>query len=282
MLRLIFSALSSFVLSSFPVVLSAEEFRDADWTVGFYDNCRLPCSVTDDPDRRPTSMAWVGPGQDRKLAVSLLPGDVGGCQSDSSPRDGAPYWERAEIIQYDTLLPGDRHLISFTATFDKGFVGKRETFFQIHGWSKSCPSAPLVMLQFDWRHLQAQVLTLPPEDMAAAGAARGRLEQRLTRRPHIDDLRGRENQFDIQFDRSTRPNRLTLLLNGEVLLENQEVYAMDCAEPRIKMGIYRPGGQNPAPSRLLLDKVRLDGHSGEGSCPVPELPALSLPGREDS
>lgn len=269
------NALISFVFIGLASFLSADEFKDTDWNIGFYDNCRLPCTVTTDQDTRPKSITWYESLTDRQLAFSVIPGDVGGCSSDSQPRDGAKYWERAEIIQYQPLADNHRYEISFQARFDKGFAGKRETFFQLHGWSKSCNAAPLMMLQFDWRHLKAQVLALSPEDaLAGHSAARGDLQRVAMMPVQLDTVKSRDNRFEVIFDRTVDPNTVSLALNGMVLFENQPIHVVPCAEPRIKFGIYRPGGLNPGASRWFLDKVMVS-HVEEGTCPAPP-PDLNL------
>lgn len=276
MLPLLRATLASALLCVLPFSGLAEEFRDNDWNTGFYDNCGLPCGRNQASDLRPASADWVTDGPDRKLAITLMPGDVGGCRSDDSPRDGAPYWERAELVQYTVMEKGQRHVISFDAEFDQGFTGRRETFFQIHGWSKTCNSAPLLMLQWDWRTLRALVLAQSPQEIAGKPATqRGHLQSALTDAPQLADLLGRTNSFDIQFDRTTSPETLTVVLNGHVLLNGYPVHVIDCAEPRIKIGIYRPGQINPVASRLLIDRVRLDGAS-EPTCPVPADPDFAF------
>lgn len=263
------NTLMSVVLISLASFLSADEFKDTDWNIGFYDNCRLPCTITTDQDKRPKSITWYESLTDRQLAFSVLPGDVGGCSSDSAPRDGAKYWERAEIIQYQPLANNHRFEISFQARFDKGFSGKRETFFQLHGWSKSCDAAPLMMLQFDWRHLTAQVLALSPEEAETGQfTARGDLRRVAMQPIHLDTLTSRDNRFEVVFDRTVDPNTVSLALNGTVLFDDHPIHVVPCAEPRIKFGIYRPGGLNPGASRWFLDKVMVS-HAEEGTCPAP-------------
>ncbi len=265
--------LASFYLVAAPVL--ATEYRDTDWNIGLYDSCTLPCTWSVDDDRM-QSVEWIGPEQSQELAVTVLPGDLGGCQSDATSRDGAKFWERAELTQYSYLADGQRYHIRFNAEFELGFTGKRETFFQIHGWSRTCQSAPLMMLQFDWRHLRALVLKVVDEEDYSTPNPRGDLVQVIDQKPELDELKGRTNVFDIQFDRASDPATITLVVNGQVLAENEIVHIVDCAEPRTKFGIYRPGEQNPAPSRVVFDKINIEG-SSEPICAAPETIEITMP-----
>ena len=59
--------------------------------------------------------------------------DIGCWSGDKGPRDGALYWERIEYGQKDedTLSKNKTHVIYFRVKFEEGFVGRKETFFQI-------------------------------------------------------------------------------------------------------------------------------------------------------
>ena len=260
----------AFILSaaSFAGPAMPAEYKDSDWNTTLVNTCRLPCS-TETSSTRPASVQWQDTAQGKALAISLAPGDVGGCQSDTSPRDGALYWERAELTNPIVMEHGSRTLISFAMTFDRGFAGKRETFFQIHGWSPDCASAPLAMLSFDWRSLQVRVLK-PSSPEFGKQDARGDLQQVLKDKPRLSDLTRRVNVY-VQFDRSGTGATLTVILNGKPLVQNEPVYMQACAQPRFKVGIYRPGGINPGLSRLLLDKLQVTG-ANEPTC----APGISL------
>lgn len=232
----------------------AETFTDVDWNTGLFANCDLPRSYR--VDKQQQSVFWSEGSEDTKLHVNLHPGDVGACSSDRTPRDGAAYWERAELIQSGNMPQGMHSLVRFQADFAKGFTGKRETFFQIHGWTKQCQSAPLIMVQFDWRVLRVKVLK-PDAEAADPASSRGRLEAVEQEIIPLADLKGKKNQFEISFDRSTFPNLVSVTLNGLPLVDNEPVHVVDCAVPRVKMGIYRPGNINPAVSKLILDDVQI-------------------------
>ncbi len=233
-------------LAAFVLTLAATsahaEFRDRDWNAALLANCRLPS---------PQAVTWAGTAQDPQLAFTLNPGDRGGCRADTRRRNGAPYWERAELIQAGHMPRGTVQEISFTANFTEGFLGQRETFFQIHGWTKSCNAAPLLMLQFHQRQMRAMVLTAD----IPGSAERGNLRQKAMGTPRIDDLIGRDTQFRILFDQSGPQPTLTLIVNGRTLMKRQPVHMAPCAKPAVKMGIYRPGAQNPARSALVIDDL---------------------------
>lgn len=234
----------------------AEVYKDSDWNTEFYNNCGLPCTVPE-PGRE-ISLKWRSIGGDRKLQVSLMPGDTGGCSSDQLARNGANYWERAEILQMGHLADGVRNEVSFDVEFIEGFTGKRETFFQIHGWTPDCPAAPLIMAQFDWRVLKLLVLK-PDNDAIDPQGSRGHLENALDQRISLQSLQGRVNRFRVILDRTTNPNHVDIVLNNRFLIEGEPVHTVSCAVPRLKIGIYRPGDVNPETSVALYDDVQIEG-----------------------
>lgn len=265
---LVFTFLAVFVAET-----ASAQYKDDDWSLGLFNSCQPPCDIFNATPDRPASFDWITGPNGKAMQVSLLPGDVGGCRSDTSPRHGAPFWERAELTQYGHLEAGLRHEISFDAQFDKGFAGKKETFFQIHGWTKSCPSAPLLMLQFDWRHLKARVLKVTdPEEMDLA-FPRGDLVSMLENPPHLDEMRNRVNNFHVIFDRTQITPTLEIHVNGVSLMPPTQVHMVKCAEPKMKIGIYRPGAINPAPSRLIFDRL-MHNHGGEGTCTLASAEGL--------
>lgn len=233
----------------------ADEYRDSDWNIGLFKNCDLPVPTWQGPTR-PPSVVWDRSTIDSKIQFHLGPGDMGRCSSDKNPRDGARYWERAELRQNGNFEDGYAYNISFTTIFREGFVGKRETFFQIHGWSKTCKSAPLMMLQFDWQRMRAMVLK--PGTELGPTSNRGDLVSVLNDAPQIKDVRQREQKFDILYDARSKPYRLSMWLNERPLFSDEPVYTLDCVEPFLKFGIYRPGEVNPFVSSLILDDIQVD------------------------
>ena len=234
--------------------LAAQEFRDSDWSHAFYANCPLPNAG---------SLGWTG-GVDRALQVRLAPGDVGGCSSDGAPRHGVSFHERAEVKQRGTLAMGQRHDIRFQVSFDSGLRGREESFFQIHGWTKTCASPPIVMLQFDGRKLQPMVLQRASSAFKAGGnrGEKGSLAPvrsgfgtaRLLRHKA---LIGGTHDFRVALDLQPGDPRVSVFMDGTTLVDNAQLHLMDCVEPHVKFGLYRPGKVNRAASSLRFDKIRI-------------------------
>lgn len=242
-----------FVISALPT--RALDFRDSDWSHTFRSNCKLPTAE---------AVQYQAMGNDRKLAFTLRPGDVGGCSSDGGPRHGARYWERAELKQAGTLPRGLTHTIRFEATFVDGFKGKAETFFQIHAWSSECKSAPLLMLQFDSKRLKTHVLQRTSSKFQS-GISRGskgalaeiRAKNKDRKRLSASALSGTPHRFDITFDTSEKIARMTVKMDDVLLVSNEQVHMQTCAVPHVKFGIYRPGKRNKQKSVLLMDDVTI-------------------------
>lgn len=248
--------LGYFVFALVPVSVLADTYTDTDWNSGFYNNCDLPCTLPE--PGRDVSLNWRSIDGDNKLQVSLMPGDTGGCSSDQLARNGANYWERAEILQMGYLPDGVRSEVRFEVEFTEGFAGKRENFFQIHGWTPDCPSAPLIMAQFDWRALKILILK-PDQNAIDPDGSRGHLEDALDRPISLQSLQGRVNKFRVILDRTTNPDHVDFVLNNRFLIEGEPVHTVSCAVPRVKIGIYRPGEVNPETSVALYDDVQIEG-----------------------
>jgi hypothetical protein len=225
--------------------------KDSDWSTGLYDNCGLP--VAAGPDR---SVAWVRLDGDKKLRVRLRPGDKGGCGTDNQMRNGAPYWERAELRQEGFLRLGRLYWMSFEAIFEQGFVGDREAFFQIHGHNGTCDAYPPVMVTFQDGRLMVSALHKVSGNGLGNGKGQHRAVQSGTVR--VQRLYGRAAQFVVEFDTRTTPARLSMSLNGDRIVTGAAVQYAPCAKPYVKFGIYRPGGKGSATSSVIFDDIRIE------------------------
>lgn len=252
MRRLILTAI--FWIGAAMAPAQAQDFADSDWSHSFFKNCATPNAA---------SLVWAEHHGDRALRATLEPGDPGQCRSDSGPRNGARYWERAELRQRGDLAVGTRHDIRFQARFLQGFNGNQETFFQLHGWSDTCAAQPLVMLQFDGRKFKPMILQAP--DQALNGRpgrpARGALahirSDEAQDRLSLEHLRAQTQRFRLVADLRQDEPTVTVYLNGRAVVDKTPVYLPPCATPHIKFGIYRPGGQNPHTSVVEIDDIRL-------------------------
>jgi hypothetical protein len=249
--------LAALLALTLAVPAHAKDFKDGDWTTTFYESCKLPVSKAS--GGKPRSIDWVSNGSDKKVAVTLNPGDKGGCSSDSKWRHGSPFWERAELKQRGVMGKGKLHQISFTANFAQGFAGHEETFFQIHGWNSKCASSPLFMLKWHGKKLQGQALVPTKRDRNQNGtkAQWGKLETAIRKQPRLKSLQGRDNKFEVDFDTRRDPATVSFRLNGQTIVSQKPVFFEDCATPTVKLGIYRPGKLNRKSSTLLLDDIRI-------------------------
>lgn len=229
------------------------EYTDSDWRAKVYENCKPPNAQ---------AITQISQGNDRKLRFALAPGDVGGCSTDAKPRNGERFWERAEVKQRGTLARGKLHDIRFQASFQQGFTGKHETFFQVHGWSKSCKSAPLVMLRFNRGQMEAHVLKDRGNPFASnpSRGAKGALKQvlkdhGLKKRYTTKQLGSGAHDFRVAVDMRKKRARLSLWIDGHPVIDNTPLHIMSCAVPHVKLGIYRPGKRSKTPSVLVVDDL---------------------------
>ena len=97
-----------------------------------------------------TEIRWREENGNRYLEFKLVGGLPGTAYNDAIRRHNAPFWERNEVEASKRLGRNKPYRLSFNFRILKGFTGERETFFQIHSWSKTCQSAyPMIMMKFD-------------------------------------------------------------------------------------------------------------------------------------
>ena len=115
-------------------------FTSHSFAVSFEKNCKVPKG----------SIKTIKIDGEKYIQFTLKDKDKGGCSTDIKSRHGAPYWERAELAQRNTLSKKKIHEISFKVKITEGFRGERETFFQIHNYNQSSRKVyPSIMLKFD-------------------------------------------------------------------------------------------------------------------------------------
>ena len=75
----------------FEAAYSRTNHTDDDWNLTFYENCSIP-------DR--DSIKWMEEDKNKFIRFQLRDKDYGGCSTDRTKRNNAPYWERAEVNLY--------------------------------------------------------------------------------------------------------------------------------------------------------------------------------------
>ena len=199
-------------------------YKDRDWNVSFYENCDLP---------EYSSTEWVREGGERFLRFTLKDGQVGGCSNDNRARHRAPYWERAEAKQTNTLEQDRDYTLTFMLRFVKGFEGGREGFMQLHQYVSECRVGPRIMLKFD----EGELLDTYPKPVP------------------IKDIRGKWIKARMDFNPD---NTYSLYFDGKKVIDDYPVrQPIPCGGPHLKIGIYRPGGSGAATSVVDYDKFRL-------------------------
>ena len=165
---------------------------------------------------------------------TLQNGAIGGCTNDNTSRNGAPYYERAELKQTDTLSKTQRHIITFSIKIYQGFEGRRETFFQVHNWNTSyTEAAPSIMLGWNYGKLFLSVLKANLDD-------HNNLYE-LYSKP-ISEFRNDWHQIRIAIEKiQDERSSISLLIDNELIASYLTTYFPDRGTPHIKHGIYRPG-----------------------------------------
>jgi hypothetical protein len=217
-------------------ICSAQAFSDPDWNISFYDNCGLPSW---------NSVQWISEGHDRFIRIKLSHNDIGLCKSDRIRRHRASHWERAELKQQGSLDRNQAYELTFSTRFMEGFVGDRETFFQIHAYKGgSCNASPPIMMKITGKKILLAAL---------------RKHKGSERRGHdihlaadsIEKLYGKWIKFKLVFDTS-KNSKVTIYQDGRMIFKNVGFWIQSCGSPHLKFGIYRPG------SKLNLHRSVID------------------------
>jgi len=195
-----------------------------------------------------TDIRWQEESGNRYLEFKLSGGLPGTAYNDNTKRHGAAFWERNEAGGAKRLGRNNPYTFSFRFRVLKGFTGERETFFQIHSWSKTCQSAyPQIMMKFDQGLLQID--SLNPKGFHTVNKMNTR----------VDTIYNRWIDVRIATEKFT-DNQAKYTFKGELFPEDGfSVVAnlYDCSDQWPKFGIYRPGRENGTNEESVInfDKV---------------------------
>ena len=215
--------------------------NDTDWDLMFYDNCGMP---QDD------SMEWIEKNGKKFIRFRLRDKDYGGCASDRVARHRAPYWERAELKQSTFLSFNKKYQLKFKVRFVQGFIGQRESFWQMHASGNSCRAGPPIMIK-----MTGGKLNINPRGVRANKPGGG--SSPIYSNIAMDDLVGKWVRFKLVLDTSERA-RISLFLNDEIIFEQIPYWIQRCGSPHFKFGIYRPGSLNKNRMSVVdFDEIKL-------------------------
>ena len=254
-------------------------FFSKSYAVSFEKNCRVPSG----------SIKKVKIEDEKFTKFTLKDGQKGGCGSDRYSRHGAPYWERAEYAQRNTLSKNKYHEISFRIKILEGMVGERETFFQIHNYNNSFKDAyPSIMLKFDNKKLStgnwSSNKSLSVEEFLY-GSPRLQIDY-LENFKCIEtkggycqkSIGGHKIERNLEFNPMDNYNKwlnfriiiskidnekgiLNVYLNEKHIYKDLTTHFPKRGTPRIKYGIYRPGNENGnKTSSILYSKVKVNSY----------------------
>jgi hypothetical protein len=238
-----------------------ERYKDDDWNTTFYDNCGMPTG---------DSVRWIEEENNKFIRFQLEDKDYGNCGSgsDRRARHGAPYWERAELSQDSYLDNNSSYEINFKFRLVKGFKTKKETIFQIHGYSgKSCPK-PILMLKFTGggkrKFLRLELLKFPKnrkDTRINLINKRSWIKHKLKKNDEkirSQDILGKwiNLKFLIKFNQIN--GYVDVFFNDAKIAKQLDFDMLPCFTPHIKFGIYRPGNKNGNKLSIIdFDKINV-------------------------
>jgi hypothetical protein len=217
-------------------------FKDTDWSHTFYASAGFPSNSEDRWNAR-----WLEEGKTKFLRFRLFKGQIGTTKVDNKNRSGASFWERAEVTSGSGannrfyFNKSKTYEITFRVRFVKGFVGDRETFFQIHQSNKNCRVGPIIMMKFSMESFQ----------LAYHG---GNIDYENT--PNINQHYGKWVKFRLIYGPSEIRKGYAateLSMNGKILAKQDLVLQSPCGQPYVKFGIYRAGYDNWPNKTSIID-----------------------------
>lgn len=210
-------------------------YTDSDWNLNFYDNCGMPV-----PSGENRSVRWINEGDNKYIRFQLENEHIGLCSSDNRERHRAPYWERAELKQDQSLAKNLKYSLEFDVRFVEGFGGDRETFWQMHSYVTNCPASPPVMLKFSNGTLSLELLKEEGGHMKYGTDIK------------IKEIIGKWNAVKLVFDTAEEPE-ISVYFNKQLILNKGHYTIPECGEPHFKFGIYRPGNAEHPNKRSVVD-----------------------------
>ena len=243
------------------LVLTFSLFTSKSFAVSFEKNCKVPKG----------SIKTIKIDGEKYTQFTLKDKDKGGCSTDIKPRHGAPYWERAELAQKNTLSKKKIHEISFKVKITEGFNGIRENFFQIHNYNKNLMAVyPSIMLKFDTGNFQEldtgnfqinylkSFICVKKREKYCVQAAGG-FEKKKFKTLTTDDFLNKWMNFKIVISKIiNEKGSLTIFINDNKVLDNAVVHFPKKGTPRIKYGIYRPGKLSSEKEFVAIAKNKKD------------------------
>ena len=221
------------------------KYKDNDWSHTFYNSCGFPSNEV---------VKWKNEKNIRFLRFKLGNRQIGTCEGDSRARNRAPYWERAEIksgLSYKNvhyLSKSKAYEINFKVRFVEGFLGDRETFFQIHNYINGCSTSetPPVMLKITNGRLHMDTAYKPNSHYSVSG--KGYIL--------VSDFYNTWLTFTLRYYpslSSKKHSRVQLLMEGKEIAKENKVWQSSCGRPHIKFGIYRPGNKYVPNQTSIID-----------------------------
>ncbi len=213
------------------------KYTDHDWNLEFYDNCGLPTN---------RSVQWIKEDENKFIRFRLDTKHYGMCSSDRNARNKAPYWERAELKQVDSLKRGVGYKLEFHARFMEGYDGNREAFWQIHSCSSRSCCRPPIIIKFNDGVL-----------MLSAIKPSGERSSNHISSVKITDLLGKWSDIVLKFSTNAFP-KISLELNQKTIFDKIRFTIPKCGIPHFKFGIYRPGSASGTNQSIVdFDKIKL-------------------------
>ena len=224
---------------------------DDDWNLTFYENCSLP---------KMDSLQWIKEGKNKFIRFRLDDKHYGGCSTDRRARHSAPYWERAEVKQTNSLQRNTRYELKFKVRFVAGFAGAREDFWQMHASTSSSCHHPPLMTKF---HFGELMMALSRNKKGSTSDGAGHTPHYSSKQPNakavrISTLIGKWYTVRYKFDTSEYPE-VSLYLNDDVIFSEIPYQISRCGIPHFKFGIYRPGNTLKKNNLSIVDfdKIQL-------------------------
>ena len=245
-----------FCLTSSVGYSEGEKFKDIDWNMTFFDNCGFSSTSGDKQNLR-----WMEENENKFLRFTLHNKQVGKCRSDTKERNGAPYWERAELKQVGTFKKKSTYEINYKFRLIEGYNNK-EIIFQIHGFSSGKCNAPIALLQLRGKKRNLRLLLRQYQSnrkdtvknlIKDSDWSKYKLSTKSGNKIFAKDIMNKWStiKFLINFDDIN--GKLDMFFNDEKIEEDLSFDTLSCDTPHIKFGLYRAGNDKKRNVSSVID-----------------------------
>ena len=210
---------------------------DSDWNIRACNNAGFPV-----PYGENRNMRWLTEDGNKFLRVQLRGGDIGTSGGDKyGEHSSSDFKERAELKSTYKFERNSEYEFQLDMRIVQGMDNKKETFFQIHAYTRTCDEGPAFMVKIGRRGLNVANLT-----------GVHTMDKNKIRSVRTEDLGNEWNTFKVILDTHS-DSHMDMYLNEQHLITLDYVIPKCSPHLTLKFGLYRPGYDDETNTTSIID-----------------------------